>query len=69
MDRFSFVCKRCNHCWIPRKKKYARCICKPLTCPKCRNRYWASERKIKKKDDVIEPLDIGECQQMEGLKT
>jgi predicted Zn-ribbon and HTH transcriptional regulator len=47
-------CKRCKHKWHPRAEKL------PDVCPKCKTRYWNSERKLKyaiekaaKADDLL----------------
>lgn len=38
-----YQCERCGHMWISRIPTI------PKQCPKCRNRYWATPKKSKKK--------------------
>jgi rubrerythrin len=38
-----FVCKRCDHKWIPRKEKA------PKVCPGCNNAYYDRNRIYKKR--------------------
>lgn len=59
-------CNRCGYKWQPTTAN-------PLTCPKCRNRYWNKKRKMKYKTKTsVEPDTIDEdivaVQQMEGMK-
>ncbi len=35
-----FKCERCEHEWVPRKKKE-----KPIICPKCKSPYWDKPKK------------------------
>ena len=38
-----FLCERCGHKWIPKKKDY------PRVCPRCKSPYWDVPRKNIKK--------------------
>lgn len=58
-------CNRCGYRWQPTTEN-------PLTCPRCRNRYWNKKRKMKYKLKAhVEQESADEdivVQQMEGLK-
>ena len=41
----TLTCRRCGHCWYPRKPG------RSLTCPNCRSPYWDRKRKRERSKD------------------
>lgn len=42
---WGYRCLRCGHEWIPREKAV-----EPRVCPKCKNPYWNTPKKTRKRD-------------------
>jgi DNA-directed RNA polymerase subunit RPC12/RpoP len=45
-----YVCKRCDHSWIPRTQKI------PKECPNCKSRFWCKDRKIKSIEEEVRTI-------------